>query len=478
MLNRIRHSSAIDDQGPERVIPLSWQRNPPPLTLLGRAEIIAFQVAQALVPSWLRLRPDKQLPLKTPRETAYLDGLRGIVAILVFIRHFSLPWQLHLDYGYGDEGYNGFLRLPFLRLVFSGPLTPVFFIVSGYVLSAKSLKLSRRKAWEPLAIALAGSTFRRALRLFLAPVVSTLLVMVLAHFNCFSFPYSHMPGRQPVHPIALGSLWAQFLQWGGFVINELTNPWRWDIPKLQYGPHLWTIPVSFKGSLVVFIACLALVRTQGVTRLALLILGILSALLHSRWDMAPFLGGMLLCELDLRNAERLDHMKDLNQPAAPSRRILRRAFGLTCLIFGLYLGSFPRKNHSGNACVAGYQWFCVITHDYRYWHCIGAFFVMFAVSREEILQWPLKTALGQYLGKVSFSVYIIHEPFLHLFAFYTVPFFRRWTGESTELQSQAGFFMGMLFSGFWLLWLADLFKSYVEERCVTLAGWVESKLLS
>ncbi|KAK2595881.1 hypothetical protein N8I77_013672 [Diaporthe amygdali] len=328
-------------------------------------------------------------------------------------------------------------------------------------------------------MALAGSTFRRALRLFLTPIVSTFAVMVLAHFNCFSFSYSHMPGRQPVHPIAVGSFWGQFLQWGRFVMNELTNPWRWDIPKLEYGPHLWTIPVSFKGSLVVFLACLGLVRTKGVTRLGLMILGILSALLHARWDMAPFLGGMLLCELDLRNAERLDRLKDLNRTTtSPSRRMLRKAFGLACLVFGLYLGSFPRKNHGGKACVAGYQWTCLITPNYRYWHCVGAFFVMFAVSRDEMLQWPLKTALGLYLGKVSFSVYIIHEPFLHLFAFYMVPFFRRWTGEATELQRQAGFLMGMLFSAFWLLWLADLFHKYIEERCATLAEWVESKVLA
>lgn len=431
------------------------------------------------MPSWLRPRPDKHLTLKAPRGTAYLDGLRGVVSILVFIRHFSLPWQRDLDYGYGDQGYSGFLRLPFLRLAFSGPLTPVFFIVSGYVLSAKSLGLSRRKAWEPLAVALAGSTFRRALRLFLAPIFSTFLVMVLAHLGCFSFSYGTMPGRQPVHPVALTSFWAQLLQWGGFVVNELTNPWRWDIPTLEYGPHLWTIPVSFKGSLVVFLACLALIRTQGATRLILLTLGVLWALLHSRWDMAPFIGGMILCELDLRNAERLDHLKDLNQPASSWwQKILRRAVGLACLIFGLYLGSFPRKNHSGKSCVAGFQLLCVVTHNYRYWHCVGAFFVMFAISREKYLQRPLNTALGIYLGKISFSVYIVHEPFLHIFGFYTVPFFRHWTGQSNELQSQAGFLIGMVFSLFWLLWLADLFKIYVEDYCVKLAGWVESKVLS
>ncbi|KAI1842113.1 hypothetical protein JX266_011646 [Neoarthrinium moseri] len=478
MLTLLRRRSVVADQGIGRAIPLSWQGDPTRLTHSVQVESIVFRVAEALVPSWLRQRPNEHQPAKGSLPTAYLDGLRGIVALLVFIRHFSLPWQQHVDYGYGHEGYNGFLRLPFLRLAFSGPLTPVFFIVSGYVLSAKSLELSRKKAWEPLALALAASTFRRALRLFLTPVLSTFMVMVLVHFNCFSFPYGHMPGKQPVHPIALGSFRAQFLQWGEFVMNELTNPWRWDIPKLEYGPHLWTIPVSFKGSLVVFLACLALIRTKGVTRLGLLMLGISSALLHARWDMAPFLGGMLLCELDIRDTERLNRLKDLNRAVPQSHRILRRAFGLTCFIFGLYLGSFPRANHMGTACVTGYQWSCLITSNYRYWHCISAFLIMFGISRDKMLQWPMKTAVALYLGNVSFSVYIIHEPFLHLFAFHLVPFFRRWTGDASEVRRQAGFLVAMLFSAFWLFWLADLFKRHIEERCARLAGWVETKILS
>ncbi|KAF7539833.1 hypothetical protein G7054_g1868 [Neopestalotiopsis clavispora] len=455
----------------------SRRTHSPLLKLCYKVDVISLYVAEAIVPSWLRPAPSKHSPTKPTAATAYLDGLRGIVALLVFIRHFTLPWQLDLDYGYGYEGYNGFLRLPFLRLLFSGPLTPVFFIVSGYVLSAKSLKLSRQKAWEPLVLALAGSAFRRALRLFLAPMVSTFSVMVLAYFGLFSFPYGDMPGRQPTHPIALGAFWAQLKHWGIFVTNELTNPWRWDIPRLDYGPHLWTIPVSFKGSLSVFLSCLVLIRTKGITRLVLMVLGILSTLWHGRWDMAPFLAGMLLCELDLRNGERLDHSKIVDRTRSRLYYTLKTVFSWACFIFGLYLGSFPRKNNAGNACVAGFQWCCHITPNYRYWHCIGAFFAMLGIANLRILQWPLKTFPVLYLGKISFSFYIIHEPFLHLFAFYTVPFFRRWTGHTTELQRQAGFLVGMLFSIFWLLWLADLFKMYVEDRCVSLAKWVESKVL-
>lgn len=113
------------------------------------------------------------------------------------------------------------------------------------------------------------------------------------YLGFFSFPYEEMPGRIPVHPEALQSLWDQIVQWGDFLFNELTNPWRLDIPLLLYRPHLWTILISFRGSMVVFLACLPLIRVRSYARIGLLILVVLTALPHERWNIAVFLSGVL-----------------------------------------------------------------------------------------------------------------------------------------------------------------------------------------
>lgn len=231
-----------------------------------------YSLAYTLLPSFLWLSGPERNVVTTSRNhsTAYMDGLRGMVSILVFVRHFNLPWQQHLDYGYGYDGYNGLLRLPFLRLSFSGPLVPMFFILSGYVLSVKPFKLARKGSWEPLVLSLAGSVFRRGARLFLPPLISTFCVMILAHLGLFSFPYDEMPGREPTYPPLIDGIGSQLLSWIGFVTTELTNPWRWDVGALRYGPHLWTIPLSFKGSLVVYLTCLALLRVRSGSRLVIL----------------------------------------------------------------------------------------------------------------------------------------------------------------------------------------------------------------
>jgi hypothetical protein len=79
--------------------------------------------------------------------TVYVDGLRGLFSFLVFVRHFLTPWEKDLDTGYaqgGNDQNRGILKLPIVRLTFSGPTVPIFFIVSGFVISYKPLKLIRK----------------------------------------------------------------------------------------------------------------------------------------------------------------------------------------------------------------------------------------------------------------------------------------------------------------------------------------------
>lgn len=457
-----------------------------------RTWYLARHAVLLLLPSFFRAK-DKYIPLHgkgNQRPTAYMDGLRGLVSILVFIRHFSLPWQQHLDYGYGyEEQYWGFLRLPFLRLLYAGPLVQMFFIVSGYVLSIKSLKLSDTKdaatQWDVFALSLSASAFRRGLRLLLPPLVSSWLVMVLVHLGSFSFPYSDMmpaSGRKPVHPELLDTIWQQVAHWATFAAKELVNPWRWDVPSLQYGPHLWTIPVSLRGSMVVFLSCLMLARVKSSVRPGFLCIQIAYALYCERWDMALFLGGMILVLLDMRSISRPeeDQLKAEEGTRGYSiqcvQQLLRRVWIYSCLLCGLYVASFPRYNRKDD-CVTGYRLLCSLTHNYRYWQGFGAYAIMLAMSQEEILQQPLNGNFFQYLGNISFSVYLVHEPLLHVVGFWTVPFCWQFTGSETTVQYQCGFVLALLSTGLILIWFADLFKRTIEKGCSLVADWVEQSIL-
>lgn len=425
-----------------------------------------------LLPSWLQSDSTyRPTPTKNIHTTSYLDGLRGLISILVFVRHFSLPWQKHMDYGYGYENYYGILRLPILRLMYAGPLVPMFFIVSGFVLSIKTFKLAQIAAHESLFLSLSKSTFRRAVRLFSPPIITTFFVMVLAQLGRFSFPYSDMPGRIPVYPVAESSFWIQFIRWTNFVTDELVNPWRWDVPRLEYGPHLWTIPISYKGSLVVFLLCLMLARVRPNVRLYILCGQLAYALMQGRWDIAPFLAGMVLSQLSLfRSTNTLPQSKNTNNHH--SLGYVGDILDFLLLLMGLYIGSFPRHNRATD-CVSGYQFLCAITPNYRYWHDIAAFNIIWALSRQRRLQVPLSSATAQYFGRISFSMYLIHEPMLHILGYFTVPFFWKFTGTDSVFHYQLGFGLGMIVTGVVLIWLSDLFKTAVEDTCERFTTWVE-----
>ncbi len=54
--------------------------------------------------------------------TSYLDGMRGIASILVFVCHYTENNYSALipSYGISDRTPSGWIQLPYVRIVFSG----------------------------------------------------------------------------------------------------------------------------------------------------------------------------------------------------------------------------------------------------------------------------------------------------------------------------------------------------------------------
>jgi peptidoglycan/LPS O-acetylase OafA/YrhL len=235
-------------------------------------------IVVALLPSYVgrRAKNEPPKPFKV-FPTSYLDGLRGIFSFLVFMRHYLLPWEKTLGYGYaqssgGDDENRSLFKLPILRILYSGPTVAIFFVVSGYVVSYKPLKLIRKGQHEALIHALISSVFRRGMRLFLPPVVTTFIVAIAVYMQLYNAPYDLMPGTIPRHPENYRSLFLQLQDWARFLIVDMTHPWSWKSPKSEYDSHLWTIPIQFRSSMILFLAIIGLAKTRTRIRVALLFL--------------------------------------------------------------------------------------------------------------------------------------------------------------------------------------------------------------
>lgn len=440
----------------------------------------------ALLPSIINYHwSGKTVPARPIHSTSYLNGIRGIAAFLVFIRHFSVPWQSHVDYGYGEKGHFEFLRLPFLRILYAGPLVPVLLVLSGYVMSLKPLKTIRNGSLGKLLATLSRSVFSRAMRLFLPPIVSTFAVMIAVRLDLFFSPET-VPGRKPQHPVKLPTIWNQLIDWTQFVSMELTNPFTWNMDSpLKYGQHLWTIPVTFRGSLVVLLVLLGLSSVRSLHRICLVFALTLYCFCMARWELSLFLGGIIMCEISLIQQEQQYSMESINDsiertngckrtnPNSWKYRILR-AF---CLMGALYLGSFPRYNNGEGTCVVGYQLLCSFTADYRYWDALAGLGILGVLLFGEEYHMIFNTTFPQYLSTISFSFYIIHEPFLQIVGFPILQLVWKVVGDETWLMYQVGFSIGMLITGLLLLWAAELFARFVEQPCGNLAELIYTNSL-
>lgn len=434
-------------------------------TLYGSILKITKYTANALMPSYLH---QTSYPVghkdKPPRES-FLDGLRGYASLIVFISHFLDPFQTGKRFGYGyEEGNFWFLQLPIIRLLYSGvPMVAIFFIISGYALSHKPFLLIRSGSWGQFSDTMASATFRRGIRLFLPTLATTFLVMLSARLGFEDFAgYSTLPGVIEPRPRRFRSHYDQFADWCHFIIAELTNPWVWQIHDYAYDSHLWTIPIEFRASIILFLFLTCISRFKRRVRLAISCALWVYCMWCDKWPVALFICGMCLADVPL----------DSRPPLQRTKSYGRLFYTLPLLILGLFLLSFPIRNSSKTP---GYIWLSMVTPNYTNWHTIGAMLALWMLNNSVELQKVFTTSFSEYLGKISYAMYLVHGPTLHSFGYGTVSFIWSVFGKETVMQYQGGLFLGFLLVAPVVFWWSDVFERLVDRPSVELARWLYLK---
>ncbi|KAK8119193.1 uncharacterized protein PG998_003819 [Apiospora kogelbergensis] len=439
-------------------------------------------------------------------STAWLDGLRGYAAFFVVWHHISLlyfPWSLHG--GYEGRETDRLLQLPIVRLAISGaPHVFVFFVISGYALSHKTLRLLQEggadKGEEAYA-ALASSAFRRHPRLFVPPVVLCLPVPLLAYAGWLG---GQMPGAaaKAIDPTPLASLSEQFVDYARAAL-ELADPlahrdgWTW-----VYNTSLWTLPHEFRGSLLVYGALLALSRCNSIVRLLLTASMAVWALYHVHWPQFLFLSGMLLADSRLHSSHHTQGEEDPGssstldgewKSAAVSKhtngwkstvtckwsnRFLQATIQVMSYLFILYVLGTPPW-HLGGDKTPGYIWLAqhvpsryidAKLADY-FWPSIAAVALVFVLDRSPLLQRLFMTPFARYLGRISYSLYLVHIPILQGLGLWAGQFFVGLMGPETDSGYVAGVAAAVVVVWALVVWAADLGWRFVDAPAVRFAGW-------
>lgn len=348
------------------------------------------------------------------RPTTYLDGLRGLAAFLVYLSH-HISWfygpEDVIQHGFGDIGASCFATLPFVRILFTGgnAAVAIFFVLSGYVLSKPPLRMLHEGAFDKCYKSLASAILRRPLRLFIPPAGVSLAFAFIMHLPGLLAPQMTWPERK-------GSMFAELANWWLELCLAL-NPFKdhgifehW----FPYDPPIWTIAIEFAGSMLVFILIATYSFAKPRYRLLLSILTSLWLFCSYAWSMALFIAGVVLAINDL---EELDDK-------LLSRRLSERAKSFTyhsASVIGWFLlcQTAGTRDPERSLNTLGWHWLTLLTPNnyydneyWRFWNSLGAVLLVFGVLRIRWLQRRLAMPILRYLGKVSFSLYLIHIPFL------------------------------------------------------------------
>ncbi|KAF2158003.1 hypothetical protein K461DRAFT_274250 [Myriangium duriaei CBS 260.36] len=368
--------------------------------------------------------PEPDLKL---RNTAWLDGLRGLAAFEVFIFHYCDGWiDRTTAWGTGEYSQRIWYYLPFIRSTYNGGDAAVclFFAISGYALSYRMLIQMRRGQHDQLLSSLSSSIFRRGIRLYTPVLAMTFILMITARLGL------PRPAEYELAPTLLSELSSWY--WSSvWLLLPLWKGLHWERAINRYdGGISWTIPMEYYGSIQVYTAILFLCRTRSIlVRRALTLLWVAQRLSRDDWSAAQFLLGMTFadyhvdCELrrkarpeDRWDAEKEDSSWDGRLP--PPKKL----FLMGLFVFGLFLSGLPgvhwisKKDHQIHSRLF-YDWITKpfaaagLYDDYnidRYIMCLASICIFVAIGQLTPLKKITEMRFVQYLGRISFGLYLCH----------------------------------------------------------------------
>lgn len=349
-------------------------------------------------------------------STSWLDGVRGVAALAVYIFHAMAIWAIIVPAWHADEMQNSVFQMPLIRTFFvsGGSAVSVFFTLSGYVLTHKSLRWIRKGSTHLVYSAVASSAFRRGFRLFIPPIILTFCEMIATRFGFFP-PLSFGFVIEP-------SFSGQFLDWL-WETNKFVNPYfnakqailGSVVDHPRYDAVIWTIPIEYYGSVVCYLLLLVLVYIpSNAARITLLSVFAISCMAIGSWNLFCFTSGILIANLNLSQDE------NDNPPPSPKKSKIY----LALFIAAFYIAGLPTmgtpETHTNP--MPGFETLRLLTPKKihlldlsRFWWSISGVSILLSISQLPRLKRIFESPLCQYFGKISFALYLIHEFCIILF---------------------------------------------------------------
>lgn len=299
----------------------------------------------------------------------YLDGLRGIAALVVVVAHFFqffLPATFDLSARTHGFGEKLIATTPTNLLVSGTQAVSIFFVLSGLVLSAP-IFAGKGRGWY------AEAALKRYPRLAIPALASTLLSLLIA--TTVGFHYGDLV------PLSGATMRDRFA-----TIDSLSTAiWQGAAGAFfkhedSYNPVLWTISIELIGSFMVFttMPIVASWRFRWIVYLIALVA-------TENTNLMGFVVGAAIADALYGGAFRNSTIT-----------------AIALLVPGIWLGSYPYYGSDHGV------WFLLPEGRSTTYHVIGSGLLVLSILMSRRAQDFLSSKPLAFLGGISYSIYLTH----------------------------------------------------------------------
>ncbi|KAJ5888205.1 acyltransferase 3 [Penicillium taxi] len=421
-------------------------------------------------------------------RTTWLDGLRGIAAAIVATDHYFMGGVLDVAFRsyWADppEENRRLIQLPPIRILFAAhAMVPLFLVISGYAISVNLLRL--RSSSSDFLRRLSSAVTRRILRIYLPVFCIATISQILYFCNIFHWNFGDevVWGRKP-----WTAPWFHITYLFRYMMDML------NIITFQGNPglngQLWTMPFEFRGSCVIYITVLGFAFWRPQLRRIALASLVAYWFYFGLWDIFAFLAGLYLAESRiLSEQENTDGEAKLPYYSIQTWTTGIRSINfntirtVVCLIFGIHLvclsdDGFLPPGYQFLKLVESSRWDNDWATVSKCWKTAGSVLIVYAIGKSGYLQRLLNSRPMQYLGKISFSLYLVHQSIYHLvrdpirdFLWFVVTR-EGYPGDTASERTfpfAFSWLVGYVILAVINIYVAHLYTRYIDERCVEVA---------
>lgn len=324
--------------------------------------------------------------------------MRGLAAFVVFLFHFILGF---MPQRHGQESATAIpggnlMETPFFFLINGHAAVTFFFVLSGFVLSYSYFRKGSNAG-------LAGSIIKRWPRLFPVALISTIISWLLIRYGLYSYSET---------ALVTNSQWmARFAHAGGdFLGSSFTDAFMQGFfftffrGDENLNTSLWTMHYEYIGSLVVFALIPILNGSRAGIAMVIFSMLMLAAFYISVY-MCAFLMGCFLSYYRCQIANFKSILPLNGFTLVLSLLMVALAFGYTEPGKGFY--SFMNISDPG-----------MMKATRILIHSLAAVILIEIILNYDAVYALFNSSVGRFLGRCSFSLYVIHVPLIFSFSCY------------------------------------------------------------